>query len=131
MKRTFENDLPIYMGKNYIFFKSTFLQWIEIISEVYSYLFDASLFKSVFLLDFKWDFSLLTFCFSKECIFSLSFVKSINFVLPTNITIDLILAFNKFFPPHFKGYRLLTITVVTFMPLPNIFMKHSCNDYTY
>jgi len=34
MKRTFENDLPIYMGKNYIFFKSTFLQWIEIISEV-------------------------------------------------------------------------------------------------
>ena len=104
MKRTFENDLPIYMGKNYIFFKSTFLQWIEIISEVYSYLFDASLFKSVFLLDFKWDFSLPTFCFftkisdpSKECIFSLSFVKSINFVLPTNITIDLIFAFIKFF----------------------------------
>jgi len=68
MKRTFENDLPIYMGKNYIFFKSTFLQWIEIISEVYSYLFDASLFKSFFLSDFKGTFLFLLSAFSPKLV---------------------------------------------------------------
>ena len=35
-------------------------------------------------------------------------ILTINFVLPTNVTFDLIFAFNKFFPTHFKGYRLLT-----------------------
>jgi len=51
MKRTFENDYPLWARIE--FFKSTFLQWIEIISEVYSYLFDVNLLKPVFLSDFK------------------------------------------------------------------------------
>ena len=68
MKRTFENDYP-FIWARIVFFKSTFLQWIEMISEVYSYLFDASLFKAVFLSDFKWDFFLLlTFRFSPKLV---------------------------------------------------------------
>jgi len=75
MKGTFENYYPLWA--RIIFFKSTFLQWIEIISEVYSYLYDASLFKSVFLNQTSY-FLLFTKISdpSKECIFSLSFVKS-------------------------------------------------------